>query len=70
MGGLPEQDKLPDDVRELLNDLSEISRVDFELDEPSEGELAAFEEVIEYIRVGVLFLYDELQPANAPPQVQ
>jgi uncharacterized protein len=70
MGGLPEQDKLPDDVRELLNDLSEISRVDFELDEPSEGELAAFEEVIEYIRVGVLFLYDELQPASAPPQVQ
>jgi len=70
MGGLPGQDKLPDDVGELLKDLSEISRVDFELDESGEDELAALEEVVEYIRVGVLFLHDELQPATAPPQVQ
>ena len=70
MGGLPAQDKLPDDVRELLQDLSEISRVDFEVDEPGEDELAAFEEVVEYIRVGVLFLYDELQPATTPSQIQ
>ncbi|HHH45290.1 MAG TPA: YecA family protein [Gammaproteobacteria bacterium] len=70
MGGLPAQDRLPDDVRELLRDLSEISRVDFELDQPGEDELAAFEEVVEYIRVGVLFLHDELQPPNAPSQVQ
>jgi len=70
MGGLPGKDKLPGDVRELLNDLAQISRVEFELDEPGEEELAAFEEVVEYIRVGVLFLHDELQPATAPSQVQ
>lgn len=70
LGGLPAQDRLPDDVRELLKDLSEISRVDFEMDEPGEDELAAFEEVVEYIRVGVLFLHDELQPLSAPTQVQ
>ena len=70
MGGLPAPDKLPDDVRELLHDLSEISRVDFETDQPGEDELAAFEEVVEYIRVGVLYLHDELQPASAPAQVQ
>ncbi len=40
------------------------------LDEPGEDELAALEEVVEYIRVGVLYLHDELQPAIAPPQVQ
>ena len=70
MGGLPAQDELPDDVRELLNDLSEISRVDFEVDAHGEDELVAFEEVVEYIRVGVLFLHDELQPPGAPSQVQ
>jgi len=54
----------------LLKDLSEISRVDFEVEAPGEDELAAFEEVVEYIRVGVLFLHDELQPPSAPTQVQ
>ncbi len=71
LGGLPEPGNLPEDVSELLNDLSHISRVDFELDDPDEKELAAFEEVVEYIRVGVMFMHDELQPATEPPsQVQ
>ncbi len=70
MGGLPAQERLPDDVRELLHDLSEISRAGFETDEPGEDEFAAFEEVVEYIRVGVLYLHDELQPATTPSQVQ
>ncbi len=70
MGGLASQDKLPEEVSELVQDLTQISRVDFELDEPDDQEQTAFAEVLEYIRVGVLFIYDELQPHTAPTQIQ
>jgi len=68
MGGLPAQDQLSDEVAELLGDLSQISRVDFDLDNPDEEELVAFEEVVEYVRVGVLFVHEELQPGTAAQQ--
>jgi yecA family protein len=68
MGGLPAQDQLSDEVAELLGDLSQISRVDFDLDEPDEEEQVAFEEVVEYVRVGVLFVHEELQPGTAAQQ--
>ena len=69
-GGIPDQDSLSDEVRDMLSDMSDISKVDFDLDDPDEEELVAFEEVVEYIRVGVLFIHEELQPAKAPPQMQ
>jgi len=68
LGGLPAQDQLSDEVAELLEDLSQISRVDFDLDNPDEEEQVAFEEVMEYVRVGVLFVHDELQPGTTAQQ--
>lgn len=70
LGGLPDSGVLPEGVAELLDDLTEIARVDFELDTPEEAELAAFEEVVEYVRVGVLFINEELQPIQAPQRIQ
>ena len=57
-------------MAELLDDLAEIARVDFEVGEPDEEEQAAFAEVVEYVRVGVLLINEELQPSKAPPQLQ
>jgi uncharacterized protein YgfB (UPF0149 family) len=68
MGGLPGRAQLPEEVAELLDDLGQIARVDFEIDDPSEEDQVAFEEVVEYIRVGTLLIHEELQPA-APPQL-
>jgi len=68
MGGVPAQDQLSDEVAELLGDLSQISTVDFDLDDPDEEELVAFEEVVEYVRIGVLFIHEELQPGTAAQQ--
>lgn len=68
LGGLGTRDQLSDEVAELLEDLSQISRVDSELDDPDEEEQVAFEEVKEYVRVGVLFVHDELQPGTAARQ--
>jgi yecA family protein len=67
IGGLPASAQLPEEVAELLEDLAQIARVDFDLDQPSEEDQIAFEEVVEYIRVGTLLIHEELQPA-VPPQ--
>jgi len=67
LGGLPGSAQLPEEVAELLDDLAQIARVDFDLDDPSEEDRVAFEEVVEYIRVGTLLIHEELQPA-VPPQ--
>jgi len=70
LGGVSDPSQLPEAVSELLDDLAQIARVDFELEEPDEAEQAAFEEVVEYVRVGVLFINEELQPSKAPPRLQ
>jgi yecA family protein len=68
-----EQSQLSQEVTELLDDLTQIARVDFDLDAPDEEDLAAFEEVVEYVRIGVLFINEELQPVGklqAPTRLQ
>ena len=68
MGGLPAHDQLSGEFKELLQDLSQISRADVDVDDPDEEEQVAFEEVMEYVRVGVLFVHEELQPGAAARQ--
>jgi uncharacterized protein len=70
LGGVKEQAQLPEEISELIDDFSQITRVDFDLDSPDEEEQAAFEEVVEYVRIGVLFVNEELQPSKAPPRIQ
>ncbi len=70
LGGLPEQSKLSEELAELLDDVAQIAKVDFDLENPDENENVAFEEVVEYLRIGVLFIHDELQPAAVPQQIQ
>jgi len=70
LGGVKEQAQLPEEISELIDDFAQISRVDFDLDSPDEEEQAAFEEVVEYVRIGVLFVNEELQPSKAPPRIQ
>jgi uncharacterized protein YgfB (UPF0149 family) len=40
------------------------------VEDPDEEEQTAFAEVVEYVRVGVLFINEELQPSKAPSQLQ
>lgn len=65
VGGLPPMEQLSGDVRELLNDLAQISRIEFDLEEPSEEDESAFMEIVEFVRVGVMFLNEELQPQKS-----
>jgi len=62
-------DELSEETNEVLKDLGQIAQAGFEGDEDSEDDETAYAEVVEYVRVGVQLLYEELQaPAEiAPP---
>ncbi len=60
-------------VAEFMGDLAEISRASFEPDEDDDSEVAeaAFAELVEFLKVGVLMAYEELavlRSGTAPEQ--
>lgn len=60
------QEELPSNVNEILNDLTHIGRASVELEgDGSETEEEAYAEVVEYVRVGVQLIHDELIPTAA-----
>nr|WP_298721614.1 UPF0149 family protein [uncultured Steroidobacter sp.] len=60
------REELPGNVNEILNDLTHIGRASVELEgEGNESEEEAYAEVVEYVRVGVQLIHDELIPAAA-----
>jgi uncharacterized protein YgfB (UPF0149 family) len=63
----PKEEDLPANVNEVLNDLTHIGRasVEIEGDADNESEEEAYAEVVEYVRVGVQLIHDELIPAQA-----
>ena len=62
LGGVTEVEKMPEDAREITEDLLQISRAHFDAEEDrEEGELA-FAEVVEYVRMGVFVVFSELNP--------
>ena len=68
LGGITDFAPLPEDAREITKDLLEIARAgtSYEL-EGSEEDENAYAELVEYLRVGVLLINEELQPTQAPP---
>ena len=47
-----------------MTDVIKISQVNFDNVEDTEEERANFEELVEYIRMGLFLLYGELQPTD------
>lgn len=59
----PEQ--LPANVSEILKDLTHIGRASVDIGESGEEEEQAYAEIVEYVRVGVQLIHDELADARA-----
>lgn len=59
-------DELPEDSRELIQDMSEIAKLELP-GEDSEEDETAFAEIVEYLRMGVLLINEELNPVKAAP---
>ena len=78
-GGIQEDTQLPEDSKELITDILEISRAGYAADEEaemnagidddSEEDEVAFMEVSEYVRMGILLIYEELQPLQSSQTV-
>ena len=69
LGGVKDFASLPDNAREVADDLIEIARAGTSYSlEGNEEDENAYAELIEYIRVGVLLINEELQPTKSSPQ--
>lgn len=67
-GGIRDIEGLPADSAEIMRDLIDICRADtYEL-EGSEDDEVAYNELLEYVRTGVLLINEELHPTKAPPR--
>ena len=70
-GGIKEGSELPEDTDELLKDMIEISRAAHDVDDAGVEESddnddeEAYMELEEYVRMGVLLIYEELQPLQS-----
>lgn len=68
-GRIASFDTLPGEAGEIVRDITEITRASIGA-EPTETDEQAYAELVEFIRVGVQLLYEELQPlrdASTPP---
>ena len=70
LGGVRQEEIRSSEVRELLQDMGEIARLNLGGEEGSEEDEAALTEIVEYLRVGVLYIAETLQPLQAPPRLQ
>lgn len=59
--------QLPGDAAEVLRDMTEITHVDVDPEDDLESNEEAYAELVEFVRVGVQLLYDQLQAARTPP---
>ena len=78
VGGIKEDTELPEDSTELIKDILEISRAGYVVDDEAEMAVmedndeedeVAFMEVSEYVRMGILLIYEELQPLQSSQTV-
>ena len=70
LGGVRGEAELPDTVREVMQDFYEMSHAGFSTAPPDEEDEAAYAEIAEYLRMGVLLVHEELQPLPGAARLQ
>lgn len=65
LGGI-NQENLSEEVYDFLRDLLEVAKVDFDTEEATDEDEGAYIEVAEFVRLGAITVFEELNPA-APP---
>jgi uncharacterized protein len=54
--------RLPGELGEIVRDLTEITRADVDANDTQEANESALAELVEFVRVGVQLVFDELEP--------
>ena len=65
-GSIPDASELPGEVGEVVRDFIEITHADVDVDQGEESNENAYAELVEFVRVGVQLLFEELAVARAP----
>lgn len=68
LGGMPRKHGLTATGREALDDLGRIARADVSLDDDGDADEQAFVEVLEFVRVSAVLVYEELRAARQGSQ--
>src|SRR5215470_12158039 len=58
---------LPGDIGEIVRDLTEITHVAVDAEQSPESNESAYAELVEFVRVGVQLVFDELGPLRDQP---
>lgn len=64
MCGIREVEKLPKDAKEIMLDILQISNAGYDKNDDDEQNEAAYMEIVEYLRVGILIILNELNPSD------
>jgi len=60
--GAADPQRLPGELGEIVRDLTEITRADVDATDTVEANESALAELVEFVRVGVQMVFDELEP--------
>jgi uncharacterized protein len=66
-GAIADATELPGEVGEVVRDFVEITRAGVDAEQGEESNESAYAELVEFVRVGVQLLFDELATARRPP---
>ena len=66
MGGIEAMRPLPEASDEIIRDMAEIARMQTDTDTESNEDEAAYAEIVEYVRMGVLLVREELRTISKP----
>lgn len=66
---VPIQNRAPDEITEALNDLIEIAKVNYGDIVDNEEDETAYFELVEYVRLAVLMIFQELRSSNPTREV-
>jgi uncharacterized protein len=65
-GAITDASELPGEVGEIVRDFIEITRAGVDTTQGEESNESAYAELVEFVRVGVQLLFEELAAARAP----
>lgn len=63
---VPIEGRSPSDMTEAINDLIEIAKMNYEDVISSEEDEVAYTELVEYVRMAVILIYQDIREPNAP----
>ena len=70
LGGVKDDATYPGDTGEVIKDFYEISNADFIADPTDEDNEEAYMEIMEYVRMSVLLMYEDLQSVPTSARLQ